>query len=517
MKPTHSISKSPKFSNLTQEQGRAIISSASSVKVEAPAGSGKTTLMTGYAAARKEARGLYLAFGKPTQESAHAKLKALDVNTEARTQHSLAWQGFGSVLSKAGKLEQRTGLRAAVTANLLGVNYPIASAINKTLSNYMNVPDEILDARHLPDVEEFPIVKSAEGTVVEGARRLWQRMTDPSDVDAQATDDVYLKQWVLTKPVLPYDFILFDECQDANQLTAHLVNMQKHCTRVYVGDPHQAIYGFRGAVNLMDELEAEVNFALTASFRFTPNIAKLASTFLKHWKGAKTPIIGKGVGGPILKSDTTAYLARTVAGLIAKGFELQTKGAKIHWIKGFEDYRVNPILEAHSLFNGNKMDIKDPVLKLMQSWTQFQEYVESTGDGEAGPVFRLIEAYKNDTPSIIHDLKQNQVRKESDAQVVLTTQHKSKGLEWPIVRVVDDHFSFKDDKGTWKSPKSIDEQEANLMYVTLTRAQKAIAPSKQIIEWFRQQSETKHLFEEKAPAAESKPQEMSTESAPKAA
>jgi F-box protein 18 (helicase) len=494
MKPTHSISKSEKYKNLTAEQGRAIISGATSLKVEAPAGSGKTTVMIGYAAARPKARGLYLAFGKATQGSASLKLKEAGVNTEARTEHSLAWATFGSALKNAGKLGQRTGLRAAVTANLLGVNYPIASAINATVNNYLRMPDAKLSDTHLPSEDDHPIVRSAEAMVIEGANRLWSRMTDLNDVDAQATDDVYLKQWVMTNPQLPYDFILFDECQDANRLTAHLVNMQKHCTRVYVGDPHQAIFGFRGAVNLMNELEAEAEMALTQSFRFTPNIALLASTFLKHWKGAQRPIIGKGVGGPVTRTDRTAILARTVAGLIDKGVALHSKGVRINWVKGFESYRSAPILEAYNLFKGNRTEVRDPVMKLMQSWADFEDYVDSTGDGEAGPIVRLINAHQHETPNIIHELKTHQAKDEKEAQVVLSTLHTSKGLEWPVVQILDDIFSFKDDKGVWKSPKEIDEQEANLMYVGFTRGQKAVAPPKQFVEWFQQQEATRHLF-----------------------
>jgi energy-coupling factor transporter ATP-binding protein EcfA2 len=511
MKPTHSISKNPKFANITNEQGRVAISPAKTLKVVAPAGSGKTTTMMAYASARPNTQGLYLAFGKPTQEEAQRKLTALGVKTVARTQHSLAYQQFGAPMKKAGKLEQRSGLRAAVTAHLLGVNYPTASAINATLTNFLSDPVAEVTEDHLPSEEEHGVIKTREGTIIEGARLLWQRMTSLSDVEAQAVDDVYLKQWVMTNPVLPYQFILYDECQDSNKLTAHLVNNQKHCTRVYVGDPHQAIYGFRGAVNLMDSLEAEANMRLSMSFRFTPNIALLASTYLKHWKKSQHPIIGKGAGGPILKTDQTAFLARTVAGLIDKGFELHSKGAKLHWVKGFEDYRVAPILEAYSLFSGNRGEIRDPVLKLMGSWEQLGDYVESTRDGELRPVYKLIENYRHDIPSIIQELKLHQVRKESEAQFVLTTGHKSKGLEWPVVRLIDDFFSFKDDKGVWNSPDEIDEQEANLMYVMLTRAQKAIAPTKEVAEWFSSQPETKHLFPTK-PAEAPQQKEERTES-----
>jgi F-box protein 18 (helicase) len=166
-------------------------------------------------------------------------------------------------------------------------------------------------------------------------------------------------------------------------------------------------------------------------------------------------------------------------------------------VKGFEDYRIAPIMEAYRLYKGeNSGGFQDPVLKLMRSWSELADYVEVTGDAEAGSVFRLIEQYKDEIPNIIETLKREQVRTAKDAPFVLTTAHKAKGLEWPVVRLINDFFSFKDpsDGTKWLPPKRIDPQEANLAYVTLTRAMKAVAPTPEMVEWFRQQPDTQHLF-----------------------
>ena len=520
MKQTHSISKLPQFSTLTREQFGTILSPAKSLKVVARAGSGKTKTAMGYAAARPKARGLYLAFGKPTQMQANSRLKALNVNTEARTTHSLAWNGFGSALDAACKLSSNGSLRAGVTAKLLDVNYGVAKAVNETVHAYLCSADKVLSDKHLPDERDFPAVRFAAGAVMDNAQRLWARMTDLNDTDAKAIPDVYLKQWVNTDPKLPYEFILFDECQDANPLSAYLVSLQEHASRVYIGDPHQAIYGFRGAVNLMDEMAVDETHTLTASFRFSKNIGILASTFLQHWKKEPLPLVGLGPGGRVQPGDQQAYLARTVAGLIGKGFELHMKGQKLHWVKGFEDYRIAPILEAYRLFKGeSSANFQDPVLKLRKSWTELADYVEVTKDPEAGPVYRLVAQYGDEIPNIVETLKREQVRNEASAPYVLTTAHKSKGLEWPVVRLINDYFSFKDPKDgeKWLSPTKVDPQEANLMYVALTRAMKAIAPTTEMVEWFRQQQATAHLFPEpKAPASPA-PAEMESTNQPRAA
>jgi hypothetical protein len=507
MKQTHSVSKIAQFSTLTREQGGVVVSSAKNIAVVARAGSGKTKLAMAYAAARPKARGLYLAFGKPTQIEANNRLRTLGVNAEARTGHSLAWPGFGSKLDAACKLASNGSLRTGTTAQLLGVNWPIAKAVNETVKNYMCSADKSVHEKHLPDERDCPIVRAAAGVIMDNAAKFWDRLTDLNDQEAKAVPDVYMKQWVNSDPMLDYEYILFDERQDANPLMSYLVDKQDHSTRLHIGDPHQSIYGFRGAVDGMSNLNVDETHHLTASFRFGANIGVLASTFLKHWKQEPLPLVGRGAGGKIVPGDQQAYLARTVAGLIGKGFELHMKGQKLHWVKGFEDYRIAPVMEAYRLYKGESSGgFQDPVLKMMKSWGELKDYVEVTGDAEAGSVFKLIELYKDEIPNIIETLKREQVRNSDGAPFVLTTAHKAKGLEWPVVRMINDFFSFKDpsDGTKWKHPSRIDPQEANLMYVTLTRAMKAVAPTLEMAEWFRQQPATQHMFpkppEKSAPA-----------------
>lgn len=502
MKPQVSIGKMPQFSNLTNQQGRAVISHSSSVMVNAFAGTGKTSgVMLPYAAARPRARGLYLVFGKENQIKANAQLRRLQVNTEASTTHALAFPTYGNAMQKAGKL--KSGLKPAITSELLGCNFAVAAAVNEAINNFTASKSVSIDESHLPSAEKRKIMETQSDVVMDGARRLWSRMIDLTD-GAPATHDTYLKQWALTKPVLEYHFILGDEWQDSNPLTIDLIGRQEHASRVYVGDRHQSIYGFRGAVNAMDEVKVEDMHFLTNSFRFTPSIGVLASTFLAHWKNEKNKIVGCAKPWDVnnaadvaeRRGAQIAYLGRTVAGLIAKGFELHSKGAKISWVKGFDNYRSNSIIEAHKLFSGKLSDITDPTLKMMPSWLALEEYVESSGDGEAGALFKLVSKYKNEIPGMVNSLRESQVTSSDPAaaRYVLTTAHQAKGLEWPMVRLCGDFFSFRDREGQWMNPKGMDSQEINLMYVCLTRAMKGISPNVEIDNWFRHQEATKHLM-----------------------
>lgn len=521
MKPTNTIGSLPQFRNLTDEQQMIVASGAKTLKVVAGAGCGKSSTLYAYATARRGVRGLYMAFSKALEIEAKPKLLSLGVNTIAKTQHSLAWPMFGSKLKAAGKLA--TGLSGAVTTHALGLkNRGVGSAVNATLVNYMSSVDMEISDRHLPDADEFPAVKAYPGHVVECARKFWAKMTNIAD-PTKCTHDVYLKQWCMTKPILDYPFIMLDECQDSNPLIVDLVNRQTHATRVYVGDPHQAIFAFRGAIDLMGTLNSEETLRLTNSWRFGANIGTLASTFLKHWKNEATPIRGAGQPGKMTATDTRAYLTRTVARLIENAVILQEeKGRKLYWVgpEGLAGYRTQPIMEAYEMFagTGNASARTDPTLRLMESWEDFAEYAEAGNAGELGPVFKLIDKHRNEIPGMLRRLDQKQVKaatleeaQKAGATAALTTAHRSKGLEFPVVIIDRDFPSLKDRKTEkWLNPSDVAADELNLMYVALTRAMKGVKLPTELEEWFRTRPETARLMPPAPPSKEGESSKVTT-------
>jgi F-box protein 18 (helicase) len=532
MEPTARIGTRPEFRLFTAEQQEIVKSPAKRLKVKAGAGTGKTSTVMGYAAARPLARGLYIVFGKANQSEAQRRLSAIGANCKARTTHSLAYEVFGKAFQAAGKLQGHAGgLRAATTANLLRIpSWDMAKAINQTVNNFMASPDQQIHERHLPDVADYPILKMHSGSCVDGARNLWALLTNLSNT-VQVPPDVYLKQWVMTKPRLDYDYIIIDEAQDVNPLSAGLINAQEQCSRIYVGDEHQGIFAFRGAVNMMATLTADVDLELTASFRFNKLIGHLATVFLRHWKDSPFTVRGMAPWSKIEPTDQQAYLSRTVGGLIEKAVALNEKGAKIHWIgpRGFDDYRSDVITEAHQLFKGNTCNadnspFQDATLRLVGSWENLKDKVEQ-GSADIGAVYRFVERYKDEVPRIMTELRDKQVLFTSpagggmfssatpkngesvpaEATHILTTAHRSKGLEFPVVHLLNDFPSLRDKQGRWLKPGKVSDEELNLLYVAMTRAKKGVAVSRELVEWFSEQPATSKFFP--------KQEERATESA----
>ncbi|CGU00965.1 helicase-exonuclease AddAB%2C AddA subunit [Salmonella enterica subsp. enterica serovar Typhi] len=58
------------------------------------------------------------------------------------------------------------------------------------------------------------------------------------------------------------------------------------------------------------------------------------------------------------------------------------------------------------------------------------------------------------------------VTHEKDAQVTVSTAHRSKGLEWPVVMLSEDYTDITD--------PLLSQDETNLLYVAVTRARRTL-------------------------------------------
>ncbi|MFM0633068.1 UvrD-helicase domain-containing protein, partial [Paraburkholderia xenovorans] len=102
-------------------------------------------------------------------------------------------------------------------------------------------------------------------------------------------------------PRIDSDFILFDEAQDSDGVMLQILARQTHAQIIYVGDPYQQIYEWRGALNAMSQIDAP-ELALTESFRFGALFATLASRLLQLL-GERTPLRGQPGIGSIISDD----------------------------------------------------------------------------------------------------------------------------------------------------------------------------------------------------------------------
>jgi superfamily I DNA/RNA helicase len=476
------------------DQQTAIINSTGNLRINAVAGSGKTTTIIEYAASRPaNARILYLAFNKSVKLEATRKFAEYGLtNTKVETAHSLAYK---HVVFRLNYKVKAQGYKNSEICQLLDIRgneekhaeFVIANHISKFVTYFCNSDKaKVQDLNYLDtvvDAQAKTFVRTFYKFIEDGTRLLLAKM-DRGEIEI--THDFYLKKFQLSNPALPYDYILFDEAQDASAAMLDVFMKQK-ATKVIVGDTHQQIYGWRHAVNSLDKADFNT-LQLSASFRFTQDIANLATEILS-WKNhlfecKPVVITGKGASK---KEVTKATIARTNLGLLLKAIEYITDNSKVKHI--YFEGNISSYMYADdgaslydvlSLYNGNHDRIRDKLVGSMKDMDDLEEYVEKTEDHQLATMIEIVREYGNEVHGIIKSLKELHTGDEDrhKAEMIFSTVHRSKGMEYDVVYLVNDFLSeskLKELKEKHKSDKTVAfdtarlNEEINLLYVAITR------------------------------------------------
>jgi hypothetical protein len=454
----------------TPEQDAVIRWQGQQLVVGAFAGTGKTTTLVRYAQANQQSRMLYLAYNRAIRDEAERKFP---FNVECKTSHQLAWANFGRHYQK----RLRGNLRITDVARLLNTRFwPLAKTALTTLTNFLCSAEPEPGFKHLPPEEDRAGVDP--GQMLGAAQVLWHEMQRP-DGTFPVTHDTYLKLFQLSMPDLAkrWDTILFDEAQDANQVTSAIV-LNQPCRVILVGDRHQQIYRFRGADNALDApaLAGADRLWLTQSFRFGPAVARQANVLLRE-AGEKRAVTGSQADDEVLMrlpKDHTAnhytVLSRTVAGVIGAALTASLDEKHVYWVGGIEGYRTEE-LEDLFWFSAD-MPERMKTTTLSREYRDYDEYcrvAKATSDAEMSQSVRLLEMYFP-LPQKLAIMRRQMVTREKEADVTVCTAHRSKGLEWPVVVLNDDFADITD-------PLLSDDErtdEINLLYVATTRAMKTL-------------------------------------------
>lgn len=464
----------------TPEQQAICESTAEILKIKAGAGTGKTTTLMGLSARHPNQRMLYLAFNKAIKEEAQTRFSR---NVRAMTAHGLAYGQVGRDYShklSGGDLKPFHALpllAPSLSQIPKGLHNLYGGRVVETVKAFLISADGGLGEEHV-SVGLSPGEKRhfSPEAILNDAQRLWDSMQDLSSPTPMMHDG-YLKLFQLSAPRLPYDTLLLDEAQDTNPVTQALVASQAgRC--VYVGDEHQAIYGFRGARNAMALIDADEEHLLTGSFRFGPAVADLANALLTA-KGEKELRL-RGLGqptqlGPLPPQAPFAFLSRGNSALFARAIQALDDRTRFAFVGPLGNYRFDLIEQTYHLSQDNRAGVKDAFLNSFASLEEMDEYAQAMGDKEIQGRCKLVEKYLHRIPGLIAQIQARAGTYPGPAtQLILTSAHRAKGLEFDHVRLANDFMDFYDEKeGQWKdlTQASEDErEEVNLQYVAVTRA-----------------------------------------------
>lgn len=461
-----------------QEAAVAAFSRGDHVVLQAGAGSGKTSTLRLLAASTRR-RGRYIAFNKSIALEAQRTFPA---TVKSGTAHSLAYALVGKHYRE--RLDAPR-MSSAKLAQVLGIRFRevrigekrltaagLCYAAQETVIRYCQSADTVLGRQHVPwlkGIGEEHLHDQLADLALPFAQKMWVDLQNPDRGRVKFKPDHYLKMWALTQPMIRQDFLLLDEAQDTNPVVEQVFAAQRgHAQLIMVGDSAQAIYGWRGARDIMTGSEG-THLTLSHSFRFGSAIATEANRWLAI---ADAPI--RITGAPAVDSGLDkveapdAILCRTNGGAMAEILELLRAGRRVALVGSGTSLEALA-KAARDLKQGRRTS--HPELLLFSSWGEVQDYAGHDPDGrDLRTLVDVIDDHGVDV--VLHTL--SQLSDEASAEVTVSTVHKAKGREWSCVRIADDFPEPHDEENCDPTgeplPGPIDPGDARLAYVAVTRA-----------------------------------------------
>jgi superfamily I DNA/RNA helicase len=459
----------------TDEQKAVLDSTGRVVRINARAGTGKTTTLRLLSEAHSAKKILYLVFNRKAREEAQSRFPS---NVNIKTVHSLAWAGTGKDY-EVGDFSPKDLLpyfQGRVNPQLH------AKVCHDFLVFFMNsahakMEEATADFQKVLPQEVREIFNRNQKSVVEAARSIattWYRKERP------CPHDFYLKMFhnegLFDRALDRYDMILVDEAQD---LSGVMVDALIKCRRrvFVVGDTHQQIYGFRYAVDAMRKLSADEDLELTLSFRFGKSVADLASLLIREAKGEGAFRI---LGNPqktstVMLSDAPprkrcALLTRTNLSLFSHAMALRSKNARFRFERDIEKV-LWQTLDVYWLANGKTSEIRNDWIKTFKDIRSLDDYAEKCEDFSLKGMSQIVRKYSSDFPGAIFDMatvNRGDTGGRCEDDVVLSTIHASKGQEFERVHVDSD--VAENMTAALESDGDRYNEEVNVAYVGFTRA-----------------------------------------------
>ena len=525
----------PKF-QLTDEQESILASDAKVIKVNAYAGTGKTFILEKFSQRHIKKKGLYIAFNRELKNDAEKRFPS---TVKCMTIHGLAFPIFGKdLMHKLNSFIFPQNLAEYIQApdeEFAQIYYRLVLNTVKafTYSRDFSFKVEHIDQSEVDDLvkvliqENDPRVESimswSPAKILTDAETVWSHMIDPKS-DFPTTHDAYLKLLQLSEPRLPYGTILLDEAQDVNPAMLSIFESQRHCRKVLAGDPYQSIYRFRNSIDAMTYSKAKEDYYLTKSFRFGSGVANVANSFLGVLN-ENHPVIGfPEIQDKVLSSNlfwahgyidgnrkkTKAIISRTNAQLIEEsvyaienGYKIYMEGGEVQFemLKMLSDMALKDIRPS-DLFLASIYDAHKDGKKAFESLIQVSK---ETDLGDWHVRCKLVKKYQHNIYRVIENITSNICDQRNGEDVmVLTTVHRSKGLEYDLVKLADDFDlrylltennikKFKERKEAkqketghhleWRQPKRIEDREnLHLLYVGATRAKEVLFLPDELVE-----------------------------------
>ena len=450
----------------------------SHVMVYAGAGTGKTFTIVQSAKSVNGSKG-FLAFNKAIATELGTKLPS---DCEAMTFHSLGFSAI-KMQSRVSKVDNKKVYK--IINSVLG-KYKSAPALVKLVSLSKSSLVDASDKESLLSlIDEYDIEFDGledRSTALDYFPTIINNCMDLSTVDF---DDMIWLPVVMDLPVRHYDTLFVDEAQDFNEVQRKLI--LKSCNggrMIVVGDPKQAIYGFRGADSasmdmfhktLSDSPRKVKVFELSITWRCPKTVVAEANRFFKGYTCREDAPEGMvNSNADFNPSVGDLVLCRVNAPLVGECFNLIAQGIPAFVLGRDIGYSLQLLIKKVTE-NGS--------MRIEQFIPQLNAHVEVAceafrrADKENAVVSMQDKAqcilHLTGNTSTVQGLLDNIKKIFGDGKkrgVIFSTIHKAKGLE------ADNVWILKPEVMPHPMAKSLSAkaQERNLCYVAITRAKKTL-------------------------------------------
>ena len=473
--------------------GNAVISSS--------AGSGKTyTIIKLLDYIPKDKKVLIVAFNRDIRQEIKAKvINAGHKNVQVDTFHSL---GYKILNANFNRRFVNTDPNEYKYSNYISNNISQLSTINtfrlgKQFSQYLSNIQNLVNfgrcylSETVEDLdkvcERYGIICIADEKEVAVKVLEWgEKCLDEIDY----TDMVWLPNTLhLDSKFYKYDWIIVDECQDLNMVEKDMLfTCRRMGTRMlFFGDKAQAIYSFSGAdseaFDKLRELEDTIQLPLSISYRCPKNIVEYVHYLVPTIEyDKKNKIKGEIIenanlsdvkDGDMILCRNNAPIAKIYIELLRNGIKTKILGKDYSanlskTIKNTKEELLNVDLSMQGVFS----KLYDIFYDLVETTMHKQNITKEEALTSSSIIAKLDEIKVLEilsegltTSKELQERINDIFTDNKESGIILSTIHKSKGLESPNVYIACK--SLMPSK-TAKQPWEI-EQENNLIYVACTR------------------------------------------------
>jgi superfamily I DNA/RNA helicase len=276
-----------------------------------------------------------------------------------------------------------------------------------------------------------------------------------------------------------YKFILADEGQDLNEVQVEMMRQLSSGRGCVIGDRNQAIYVWRGAVcNGLDRMKKIFNateLKLSQTFRCGKAIVKEACSLVPEYvahesncegiveTATEDKMISEAKIGDAILSRVNAPLMKLCLGFIRANKSAKIEGRDI----GKMLTSLVESLEATDATFSDKLNLWEQTRIAKATGWNATKTVELVQD-QAATLRAVWEASTTiqDMLARINNLFQDSTSEYAKPCIVLSSVHKSKGLEWGTVYLLAETFNRNRPDATAESMA----EEKNIQYVAITRA-----------------------------------------------